>query len=174
MNWDAIGAVGEILGAIAVFGSLAYLALQIKANTASMKTASRQSMSNEFRSFNRLLFEAPEEFASGLHSYPEIPFQVRSKFCGQIHDLLLFYQSSVALFESGTLENETYEGYRAFVAAVIESPGGNRFWLEWKAIYNAKMVNALQARISEGGLPDVLTFPQFNFKWDELNESKST
>ena len=26
MNWDAIGAIGEIIGALAVVGSLAYLA----------------------------------------------------------------------------------------------------------------------------------------------------
>jgi hypothetical protein len=30
MNWDAIGAIGEIAGAVAVFGSLVYLAIQIK------------------------------------------------------------------------------------------------------------------------------------------------
>lgn len=30
MNWDAIGAVGEILGALAVFASLMYLAAQIR------------------------------------------------------------------------------------------------------------------------------------------------
>jgi hypothetical protein len=30
MNWDAIGAIGEIIGALAVFGTLLYLAIQIK------------------------------------------------------------------------------------------------------------------------------------------------
>ena len=30
MNWDAIGAFGEILGATAVFVTLAYLAAQIR------------------------------------------------------------------------------------------------------------------------------------------------
>ena len=30
MNWDAIGAIGEILGAIAVFMSLIYLGRQIR------------------------------------------------------------------------------------------------------------------------------------------------
>ena len=30
MNWDAIGAIGEILGATAVFASLIYLAIQIR------------------------------------------------------------------------------------------------------------------------------------------------
>ena len=30
MNWDAIAAVGEIVGAVAVVGTLGYLALQIR------------------------------------------------------------------------------------------------------------------------------------------------
>jgi len=33
MNWDAIGAVGEIVGALAVVATLAYLALQVRAST---------------------------------------------------------------------------------------------------------------------------------------------
>ena len=30
MNWDAIGAIGEIIGAIAVVSTLFYLAVQIR------------------------------------------------------------------------------------------------------------------------------------------------
>jgi hypothetical protein len=33
VNWDAIGAVGEILGAFAVFVSLVYLAVQVRHNS---------------------------------------------------------------------------------------------------------------------------------------------
>ena len=33
MNWDAIGAIGEILGAAAVFASLIYLAVQIRSSS---------------------------------------------------------------------------------------------------------------------------------------------
>lgn len=39
MNWDAIGAVGEILGALAVVATLAYLAIQMKQNSASLRIA---------------------------------------------------------------------------------------------------------------------------------------
>ena len=37
MNWDAIGAIGEILGAIAVLITLVYLTTQIRQNTAQQK-----------------------------------------------------------------------------------------------------------------------------------------
>ena len=39
MNWDAIGAVGEILGAAAVVVTLIYLAAQLRQNTNSMQAA---------------------------------------------------------------------------------------------------------------------------------------
>ena len=44
MNWDAIGAAGEILGAAAVIGTLFYLAQQIRQNTQSMKSRVRESV----------------------------------------------------------------------------------------------------------------------------------
>jgi hypothetical protein len=36
MNWEAIGAVGEIVGAIAVVVTVGYLAFQIRQNTRSV------------------------------------------------------------------------------------------------------------------------------------------
>ena len=42
MNWEAIGAIGEILGAIAVLVTLVYLALQIRQNTYQIREAASQ------------------------------------------------------------------------------------------------------------------------------------
>ena len=39
MHWDAIGAIGEIVGAIAVVATLAYLAIQMRQNTTQLKNA---------------------------------------------------------------------------------------------------------------------------------------
>jgi hypothetical protein len=47
VDWDAIGAVGEILGATAVFASLFYLALQIRSQTRQAKAAMVQTISAE-------------------------------------------------------------------------------------------------------------------------------
>ena len=50
MNWDAIGAVGEIIGALAVVFSIAYLAIQIRQNAKSLQSTVEQSISNQFSS----------------------------------------------------------------------------------------------------------------------------
>lgn len=41
MNWEALGAIGEVGGAVAVVGSLVYLAVQIRQNTGQLEEQSR-------------------------------------------------------------------------------------------------------------------------------------
>ena len=50
MNWEAIGAVGEILGAIAVIGSLIFVGVQIRGNTRATQTAAAHNLTNTFNS----------------------------------------------------------------------------------------------------------------------------
>ena len=44
MNWDAIGAIGEVVGAFAVVATLFYLTSQIRQNTNAMKAESRRAV----------------------------------------------------------------------------------------------------------------------------------
>ena len=43
MNWDAISALSEFIGAIAVVVTLIYLAVQVRQNTQSIKTSTLQA-----------------------------------------------------------------------------------------------------------------------------------
>ena len=43
MNWEAIGAVAEALGAIGVIVTLAYLATHMKQNTRALRSAALQT-----------------------------------------------------------------------------------------------------------------------------------
>ena len=160
LNWEGVGAVGGMLGAAAVFVSLLYLGLQIRANTTSMETSSRQAVANEFRDWIRLINEDNEVFAKGLGAYPHMPFDERSTSAMQMHDLLLFYQSAHGLFESGTLDSDVHDRYVGWVAAVSSTLGGASFWQELRSTYNEAMTDCLAERIERGGLLDVRAFPQ--------------
>jgi hypothetical protein len=50
---DAIGAIGEVIGAVAVFVTLAYLAVQIRQNTHSVSTSIYESAMAGFKENNR-------------------------------------------------------------------------------------------------------------------------
>jgi hypothetical protein len=58
MNWDAIGAVGEIVGAVAVVISLIYLAAQIRNQNRESRLTRMHEMSHGFREATSKLLDA--------------------------------------------------------------------------------------------------------------------
>ena len=59
MDWEAIGAVGEIVGAIAVVLSLAYLAIQIRQSNRLAIREARTNLSEIYNSMNLSQLETP-------------------------------------------------------------------------------------------------------------------
>lgn len=55
MNWDAIGAIGEIVGASAVFVTLIYLAIQIRQNTRSNEASAVDAAMSGYAQINQVL-----------------------------------------------------------------------------------------------------------------------
>ena len=60
MNWDAIGAIGEILGALVVLITLIYLATQIRQSNRIGVTASEAEFRMMAQAVNRSILELPE------------------------------------------------------------------------------------------------------------------
>ena len=60
MNWEAFGATGEFLGAVAVVGSLVYLAIQIRQARQMFATGAQQQIGDAFQQFLRDIWSNPE------------------------------------------------------------------------------------------------------------------
>lgn len=59
MNWEAISAVGQLVGAVAVLVTLICLAVQIRQNTAAVATATYESTMTGFNDINVLVASHP-------------------------------------------------------------------------------------------------------------------
>ena len=55
MNWDAIGAIGEIIGASAVVVTLIYLTFQLRNNTAATRASTAQALADSINAANLVL-----------------------------------------------------------------------------------------------------------------------
>ena len=67
MNWDAIGAVGEVIGAVAVVGTLVFLAVQVRdgmrvqrETNALARAAAGDRSFDQFTGFRRMLATDPD------------------------------------------------------------------------------------------------------------------
>ena len=63
MNWDAIGAVGEVIGAAGVIATLAYLATQIRDNNKMMRATTKQDMAAQTQNMTMFAFDHPDIFS---------------------------------------------------------------------------------------------------------------
>jgi hypothetical protein len=143
---------------VAVLVTLIYLAVQVRQNTAALRTASRQEIASGFREFQRVFFDpaVARAFAEGARAFPDMPFEERSRFGATMSDLALFFQGTFALRESGHLEEETYRAYLDWFAINISTPGGSAWWSEaGRPFYNKRMVQAVESRLAQGGVPDI-------------------
>lgn len=60
MNWDAIGAIGETVGALAVLITLIYLASQIRQSNRIGRTSSEAEFRVMAQTVNRIILETPD------------------------------------------------------------------------------------------------------------------
>ncbi len=123
MNWDAIGAVGEILGAAAVVLSLVYLATQIRQGTSATRTATRDAAMAQTLSF----------FEQGLDT-PVIARAQHKRAVGeQIDDfengqLVRYQMYNFKIFENvhfhyceGVLSDSEWDYYRRIMRSVLNT-----------------------------------------------------
>ncbi len=138
LNWDAIGAVAELAGAVGVILSLVYLALQIRQNTAQMNTNSSLMRAESRRHWNaaasnvNLVLAQDEKvadvFRRGLASYDSLPPKEQMQFTFMISEmlsalLLSFDEERESVAMPGSFERAA-NSYRF----IFDSPGGREFW----------------------------------------------
>ena len=60
MNWDAIGAIAELVGAVGVIASFLYVAAQVRGSTRASRVESKLQSTRLLHSFIDVLIETPE------------------------------------------------------------------------------------------------------------------
>ncbi len=130
MNWEAIGAIGEILGAIAVLLTLIYLVGQIKQNAASVATATYESMMSGITDIN-LVVVGNSELASIVARGGRDPDSLHHEEALRYGALLRSWANQglkqLRLFELGALGSRDWENLARELAQGFSTPGAKRF-----------------------------------------------
>ena len=105
MNWEAIGAVGEIVGAAAVVLTLFYLAIQVRHNTRqeevqSFQTAIQLYLSNVDEVTKTK--EGAEIFRQGLNQFDNLAPHDQAAFHSKMHSMLHGFHTVWKLNKAGS------------------------------------------------------------------------
>ena len=131
MNWDAIGAIGENIGAFAVVLSVVYLGAQIRKQTAESRLAATRELSNSYQTSLELCFR-DKEFSSlylkATQNYDELPRDDRYR-------IAMYIQSVMRMFEQHYVHIQHHKVEQTFVDSInlsfeewLTFPGLQRWW----------------------------------------------
>ena len=163
MNWDAIGAIGEIVGALAVFLTLGYLAVQIRQNTKAVRASALDSSVNAVNAVRVAMFESAEVSAlyrRGLESPDELDDDEKMRFRLLVHTILWTVWNIYAQTEYGDLSKSTWEAQVPLLDRIITSRGGIWFWGKYQLEFEETFRNEVDRVIKAKG-PSSLSDLQF-------------
>ncbi len=126
MNWDAIGAVGEIAGAAGVIITLVYLSIQLRQSIkASKLTAIQSSMENSAR-FSEILStddEFAEVFWRGLADPHDLDAIDRRKFVSALNVFMRRESVAFYLHKEGVMPDHLWQARVAVISGTLNQPG---------------------------------------------------
>lgn len=139
LNWDAVGAIAEAVGTVAIFFSLIYMAIQIRLNT---KELSRSVEAERLAAFERniesgnrareLLITYPDlaaTFLQGLAaSEPLLPAE-KFRFELLLRNIFSSIQGAYIRQRSVSHDPQDFAGTAALLDSILINPGARR-WLE--------------------------------------------
>ena len=131
MNWEAMGAIGEIAGALAVVVTLAYLAKQMKNQTQTNEITVFEGVMDGFNQVNSMIAADKElyrVFIRGLNHPDKLDDDDAASFSFVFRAYMNTYNKLYRAYLRGAIEEEVWTMFAAEGADLIESPGGRVFW----------------------------------------------
>lgn len=160
MNWDAIGATAEVVGAIGVLASLLYLGIQIRHNSSSVDSSTEDGVVSGFNEINLIIAADPvlaSLFTKGLENPSELSDEEATQFSFLFSSYINQYGRLCILYLKGSFPEDRWETYARELAYLISTPGGAE-WKEgnpnfdylWKAAESAPSVGLIDMKLKRG------------------------
>lgn len=132
MNWDAIGAIAEMVGALSVIASIIYLAYQIRQNTLSNRITAMQNTTDQFTSFGNLMIEnreTRETWSKGRKSMQSLSPSEMEVFHYINLNLCWYYSSQYFQYLQGAMDEvEWAQSLGLIQSSWLEYPGTQEWW----------------------------------------------
>ena len=135
MNWEAIGALGELVGSLAVIITLAYLGFQIRqSGKAAISVSTNQTRAAVTDVIGAISSntEAVKTYTEGMLDRSALELHEKVRF-----DLIIFQQLRVIEtmfleYREGFVPKEVFEGQWRGEQSILRTKGGRESWMKQK------------------------------------------
>jgi hypothetical protein len=151
MNWEAIGAIGEIAGAIGVIATLLYLSVQVRSSTLASKVESKLAATRMYTDFLSGLIQSPEIneiYLRGRKDMSSLTPDEFYRFSNLALQSFSFFSAGYFQYFRGTLhESDWYENL-AVIRFWLRGKGCQQWWVKvGMHMYGSEFVTFIESEI---------------------------
>ena len=128
MDIMELGAIGELVGGVAVVATLVYLAAQVRQNTRLATSTSQREVNNEFRKSLDGLSQYRELVVNGLLRFGDMSKEEQWLFSFRITPLFSTLDQAVEMHQQGLETEDKVAVYGDIVLCMLQEPGGSQWW----------------------------------------------
>ena len=156
MNWDAVTAIAEVIGVIAVVVSLLYVGFQVRQNTVQLRQDNMRNLVRGTLDTNWYYHrngDAFDIFRRGVQSFDRLKPNEKAIFHSIIVDLAFYFEIVRGMAKAGLVEPVALETNLRFLAGILVTDGG-REWLRVAQATQPMPPAALDYLVSAVDAPD--------------------
>ena len=131
MNWEAISAISQMIGSIAVVFSVLYLAMQVHRSTRVAKLAAQDSAATALRDVTKPFAENAELariWRLGLENLQALSAEDQARFFHSTYQFLKAYETIHFHHVYGLMDEQIWRGWSSLLQHYIASPGIEHYW----------------------------------------------
>lgn len=149
MNWDAIGAIGELIGAAAVVATLIYLSIQLRQNTKTVRLSSAQGVTEELQNMFNLLasdHSLAEVYVEAEKS-SELSDANRVRYYAFTNNLLRIYENAFLQRQANVINDAHWTGMSSLMIDYSKMAAFSSFWNNRKHWLSDEFQNHMESEI---------------------------
>jgi len=135
MNWDAIAAIAEGLGAVGVIATVVYLAFQIRQNTKSIQGSTQQSLMSQEMAMYALLSDHAGVYRRGCANLAELDSDEIAVFQNLVSAVQSQMYCAYVQYHKNLIPESLWTGYLNDWANNLKEPGFQLVWADIQNLY---------------------------------------
>lgn len=148
MNLQTYVAIAELVAAIAVIVSLAYLAIQVRQSTRVSSAAARHAISQFALDFSMFKAEHADRLAKVMEEKELSPGDLQFRWWNHMM-VFLHAETYYHHYELKLMPAKHWSGYVRYVRGYLETPGVREFWDDVGPAFSVDFSNWISSQLAE-------------------------
>src|SRR5215472_13904589 len=131
MDWDAISAISQAVGSLAVVLSVLYLAVQVHQSTRVARLATQDAAATALRDVTKPLMENADLeriWRVGLEDIAALSVEERARFFHAAYQFLKAFETIHFHYVYGRMDRQLFEGWHGLLRHYVVAPGMAHYW----------------------------------------------